>query len=230
MNPERGNVMFYILIAVALLAALITAVAQSGRGSIKQVGEEKSRLLASEITEYANSIANAVAQLRLRGVKETDLCFDDANWGGANYNHAGCGDDINKIFHLSGGGITWKNAPEMAMDNAAAPDDLWHIYADNEVQNIGTTCGAAACADLILVVNELSLEVCKQINTLLDVTDPDTAPPGDTGIGTTRYIGVYGYDETIGNEASELSGKTAACLHETAAPNEYVFYKVLIAR
>jgi hypothetical protein len=74
---ERGNVMFYILIAVALLAALIFAVAQSGRGNIQQVSEEKARLFATEIIQYTGTMANGVAQLRLRGVRDTEISFDN---------------------------------------------------------------------------------------------------------------------------------------------------------
>ncbi len=228
MNPERGNVMFYILIAVALLAALIYAVTQSSRGSIQHVNEEKARLLASEIIQYANAMANATAQLRLRGIGEGNLCFDDAGWGGANYNHAGCGDDAARIFHLSGGGITWKNAPPEAMDSAATPDNLWHIYADNEIQEVGTTCGAAACSDLVLMTDELSEAVCIQINKSLGIGVAGDPPPTDADYGTTRYIGAFGYAETIGDEDSDLTGKTAACFRKAGA--QYAFYKVLIAR
>lgn len=230
MNSERGNVLFYILVAVALLAALTFAVAQSNRGSIQQVNDEKARLLASEIIEYANVVANATAQLRLRGVPETSLCFDDPSWGGANYNHAGCTDDANKIFHASGGGVAWKNAPSQAMSAAASPDNLWHIYSDNEVQQIGTTCGAAACSDLILMTDELNQTVCMKINELLNVGLKGDTPPTDANYGTARFTGSFGYSETIGDEGGDvLSKKTAGCFQKTSTPT-YAFYKVLIAR
>ncbi len=225
---ERGNVMFYILIAVALLAALIYAVSQSGRGSLQQVSDEKARLYASEIVEYANVVANAVAQLRLRSISTENLCFDDPGWGADDYDHAGCTDDARKIFHLSGGGVTWKQAPTEAMDSAATPDNLWHIYGDNEIQRVGTTCGAAACSDLILMVDELSRDVCVKINNLLQVGSKDSDPETDTDYGVVRYIGAFSYDETIGDESPILPGKTAACFRKSGG--EYVFYKVLIAR
>ncbi|MCC7305323.1 MAG: hypothetical protein IT558_03580 [Alphaproteobacteria bacterium] len=228
-NPQSGNVLFYILIAVALLAALSYAVSQSGRGSIGQVTEEKAKILGTEIIEYGNAIANATAQLRLRGVKDSSLCYDDAHWGGANYNHAGCADDAAKIFHTAGGGVTWKNAPAEAMNSAATPDNLWHIYGDNEIKEVGTTCGADSCADLILVVDELNKTVCMKINKLLSVTEDNVDPPTDSGMGTTRYIGVYGYAQTIGDEGSTLVGKSAACFENTGT-GEYTFYKVLVAR
>ena len=230
-NSERGSVLFYILIAVVLLAALSYAVAQSGRGSISAVNEEKSKLVAGEIMEYANAIGNAVAQLRLRGIKDTDLCFDDDNWGVLNYPNASCSDDTKKIFHLKGGGVTWRKAPAEAMDPAAAPDYLWHIYGSNEIDEVGTTCGADSCDDLILVVDELSLQVCQQINESLHVTGPAAVPPGDTSLDEARFTGVYNFQETIGDDVNgaELRGKTAGCFLN-GATSKYVFYKVLVSR
>lgn len=229
---ESGNVLFYILIAVALIAALSFAVANSTRGNIKQLNAERARLYATEIIEFANVIASAVSQIRLRGTDLSALCFDHASWGASDYNHAGCGDDLNKIFHPSGAGLTWTQAPSEAMDLTATPDNLWHIYGDNEIENVGTTCGAAACADLILIVDELQLVVCQQLNDLLGVTDASTTPPTDSDFSETRYIGSFGYNETIGDEAGgePLDGKLTGCFQKTNAPAEYVFYKVLVAR
>lgn len=228
-NSENGNVLFYILIAVVLLAALSFAVMQSGRGNISAVTEEKARMLATEIIEYSNTVANATAQLRLRRVRDTDLCYDNVGWGVANYPNPSCSDDATKIFGLKGGGVTWMNAPALAMDSAMTPDNLWHIYGNNAVQEVGTTCAGDACADLILVADELRLEICMQINNLLKVDNPFDAPPIDTQIGTTRFIGAYTYTRTLGDESTALRGKTGGCFLNTSN-SKYTFFKVLVAR
>lgn len=227
---QSGNVLFYILIAVALLGALSFAVSNSGRGSARQISDDKARLFATEIIEYADAVAMGVAQLRLRGAPLESLCFDHDRWGNADYNHAGCGDDRNRLFHPDGAAITWANAPAEAMDDAASPDNLWHIYADNEVLNVGTTTGAADGAELLLMTDELSLPVCQQINGLLGVTDSSAAPPTDTDYGTMPFAGSFGYAATIGDETAALAGKTAACFQKTANPAKYAFYKVLAVR
>lgn len=229
---ESGNVLFYILIAVALLGALSYTVAQSTRGNVSQLSEERARLYATEIIEHGNVISSAVSQLRLRGVDLDELCFDHASWGASDYNHAGCGDDFNKLYHPDGAGVSWTNAPVDAMDSAATPDNLFHYYGENEIENVGTTCGADSCSDLILLVDELQEEVCIQLNGLLGVTDTSTAPPTDSTFDITRYVGAFGYSQTIGDEAGggALSGKTEACFQKTSAPAEYAYYKVLIAR
>lgn len=229
---ERGNVMMYIFIAVILLAALTYAVAQSTRGNVQQLSADRARMVGAEIIEYSNIMANAVAQLRLRGVEATDLCFDDTGWGGGAYNHGGCTDTANRIFHSGGGGLNWGRPPEIAMAATPVPDNLWHIYGDNEIDDVGTTCGTAACAELILLVDELGEQTCIQINELLGITNPGGVPPTDTNIGETPFAGTFGYSQTIGDEAggTDFQGRTSACFQRTAAPAEYTFYKVLIAR
>lgn len=231
-SSESGNVLFYILIAVVLLAALSYAISESTRGNVQQLSEDRARIYAAEILEYANVVSNAVSQLRLRGVDDDELCFDDPAWGASNYNHGGCADDINRLFHPDGAGMTWSRPPEDAMADSPAPDNLWHFYGDNEVDDVGETCGAAACADLILVVDELAEQTCIQINELLSITNPGGVPPTDTDIGETRFIGAFGSARVIGDEAggANFRGRTAACFQRTAAPAEYTFYRVLIAR
>jgi hypothetical protein len=226
---QRGNVLFYILIAIALLAALTYAVAQSSRGNVSQLSAEKGRLLATEIIEYSNIMASAVAQLKLRGVKESELCFDDAGWGNNDYDHAGCADSLHKIFHPQGGGLTWTRAPHEAMSTALVADDRWHIYSDNEVQDVGTTCADDNCSELILVVDELSQVVCEEIDILLNIIAKGEAVPSDNSdIGETTFKGTYGYTNTINNV--DLNGRTTGCFEKTNPPAEYTFYKVLIAR
>ncbi|GJL85600.1 MAG: hypothetical protein DHS20C02_13750 [Micavibrio sp.] len=230
-NSQSGNVLFYVLIAVALLGTLSYAVTNSNRGNVQQLTQDKARLMASEIIEYGNVLGNAVAQLKLRGVSDTDLCFDDPQWP-VSYNHAGCADNLNKVFHVSGAGAIWAEVNSEAMDATATPDNLWHFYADNEIEEVGTTCGNAACSDLIMVVDELSQTVCIEMNDLLGIVNPGDVPPTDAGLAETLYIGAYGHNNVIGDEVggAEITGKTAACYQKTGAPAEYVFYKVLIAR
>lgn len=230
-DNQSGNVLFYILIAVGLIAALSFAVTQSGRGSARSITEERARLFATEIIEYSNNISAGVTQLRLRGVDVDELCFDDPNWGAANYDYAGCADNFNRIFNIEGAGITWSLAPEGATQTTAAPDNLWHIYGDNEIQDVGTTCGNASCSDLILVTDELDELVCRKINKLINSTIGDSAPPTDSTIGETRYIGDFDFSQTIGDEAGgvAIAGKNAGCFERTSN-DEFVFYKVLIAR
>ena len=229
---QRGNVLFYILIAVALIGALSFAIMQSNRGSLSDITQERARLLASEIVSYGNSLAQATGQLRLRGVDIDDMCFNHENWGASDYDHSGCDDNFNAIFSTNGGGITWKDVDADSIDATTSPDSLWHIYGDNAVENIGTTCSNASCADLVLIADDLKLDVCLKINDVLGIENPSNAPPTDTDYGTARYIGSFAYTATIGDETggANLKGRSAGCFQKTAGTAKYAFYQVLLAR
>ena len=228
-TSQSGNVLFYILIAVALLAALSYAVSQNNRGGGAGLSKERARLYATEVIDTAGSIATGVSQLRLRGVQPDDLCFDHTSWGNANYANPSCSDPQTNLYDLQGAGLNWAEAPREAMDEKATPDYLWHFYRDNEIEGVGTTTGTDTSADLILLVDELSLEVCQQINGLLGVTDADATPPTDTGYGTGYFAGIFTNSAIIGDEDPILANKNAACFFNTS-DNKYAFYKVLVAR
>lgn len=226
---QRGNVLFIILIAIGLLATLSFAVTWSSQsGGSGAVSKEKARLMASEILEYSKIVTNAVTQLRLRGCADSELSF--ANSAVNSYtNNAAPSDNTCHVFNTEGGGVNWGVPQNGVMTVSPSPNDSWNIYGSNEVEGIGSSGGSIENADLILALNGVSLEACKELNGLLKVTGSDAAPPQDSGINTTRYIGVYGNASVIGDESAALSAQKAACFEDTGA-SKFIFYKVLIAR
>lgn len=228
-HGERGNVLFYILIAVSMLGALSYAVTQSSRGNVTQMSTERNKLVAGELIEYSNVMVQAVSQLRLRGVDEDELCFDDPAWGADDYDHAGCTDNYNKIYHPDGAALSWSGLPDDAVDAGASPDNLWHINGANEVEGIGTTCGSDSCVDLLLIADELKQNVCTSINDLLGVSNPSEVPPSDMGMSHSRFMGVYGFNETMSDEDVNLISKQSACYLDDDT-GVYTFYTVLLAR
>jgi hypothetical protein len=224
---ERGNVMFYILIAVALLAALIFAVGQSGRGSIQQVNDEKAKLLASEIIEYANNVSTAFAQLRLRGCKLEEMSFENDTIGG--YANASAPTDRTcNIFDPAGGGITFIGPPVQALDGVSTMP-LFTI--ELEIDGVSTTCGNSGCSDMVMVSGPLLQNVCVQLNNSLSVGDKDDPPvnvAAEFATGLTKYVGNLGHEFAIGT-STNIYGKLAACVQDTD-DNKFYFYKVLASR
>ncbi len=222
---ERGNVMFYILIAVALMAALIFAVGQSGRGSIQGVNQEKARILASEIIDYSNTIATAYAQLRLRGCKLAEMSFE--NTVDLNYTNAGAPADKScHLFELAGGGITFKLPPVEALTGVGKQ----MITGELEIEEVGTTCAATTCAELLLASGPFTKTVCDQINTRLKVNEEGDATPIDAAEFMTRdeFVGAMNFEANIGTAptAGAIFRKTAACLQDSD-DTFYYFYKIL---
>lgn len=232
-SSERGNVLFYILIAVALIAALSYAVSAGLRGSGSQMTQERVDLFASEIIEYANVVSSAVAQLRLRGCTISQLSFENDVVAG--YTNASApSDESCHVFSINGGGVEWNVPPAEFLASATAPNDAWAIYTANEIQDVGiTTLGDDEGLDLIIVLQNLDRAVCLELNERLGVSNPSGNPPADSGLDNVRYQGSFSYAATVGDEDVALKGKAAACYTDggfSLGAGEHTFYKVLIAR
>ena len=227
-TPESGNILFYILIAVALLAALMFAVSQSGRGNIQHVTEEKARLLAGGVIDYANVVSNAFGQLRLRGCALDKMNFANSTIGG--YTNAGApADQTCDIFALPGGGVTFQRPA----DEAVTATGIHVFTAETALQDIGTTCVTDSCADLIMFTGPLSETVCIQVNDRLGVGTAGDPPPASAAnvAASGKFTGTVTYARTFGDTAPELpiKGRSAACIQDSAN-TLYYFYKVLATR
>ncbi|MFP4314071.1 MAG: hypothetical protein ACLFR0_07070 [Alphaproteobacteria bacterium] len=220
---ESGNVLFYILIAVALIAALSFAVSSSDRGSMGQIDNERARLLSSEMLEYSSNVATAVNQLKLRGCSDTQISFQNAT-STADYTNTGnpTGDNTCHVFHISGAGLQFRDAPVGASDLAESI-----LFDGNmEIENIGMTAGDASSSELLLIYRDIGQNVCEAINDLLGLS---SLSPTDTALDFVAFQGTYAYANTIGDEDAALDGMRAGCVQETTG-STYNFYRVLIAR
>lgn len=225
---ESGNVFWYIFICIALLGALSFAIAQGGRTSVSELTHDTRSLTASEIIGYGDTLAKAVTQLRLRGTAVNGLSFANTVFPAADYGTYNT-TAASEIFNPSGAAAIYAPPPPEAQ---SAPAD-YQILSGNEIENIGTTCGTAACADLILAAPNLLQSVCIRINELLGVDNPGGVPPVDSDIDETATFKAgaspFSYAATIGDEDSALASQREACFQETGE-SEYVYYKVLLPR
>jgi len=225
-TSESGNVLFYILIAVVLIAALSFAVSRSNQGGSGTVSAETAKLAASEIIEFGNVAANAVAQLRLRGCPDTQLSFENDQITG--YTNAGAPDDDTcHIFKLAGGAVNWSAVPADAAASAAA---VWTFNGEMDFINIGSNCANSGCTEMVAMIPDVRDQVCKTVNELLGVDTPATVPI-DGSSSIVKFTGSYGYSNQVGDEANsaKLVGFKAGCFTSTAAGYN-VFYRVLRAR
>lgn len=226
-HRESGNVLFYILIAISLLAALSYAVSQGNRASISALTEDRSQLLAAQVIEFGDVLSKAVSQMRLRGTTISDLRFAHVDLN-ATYGTFG-NDPDNEVFHPDGGGVHYHT---LDADITANPD--WVFTAENGVQEIGTTCAAASCSELLAIATGINDTICLRINELLSVSNDGTTPPADNQIQTgTLFAGAFDYNGDIigdgdgtGSANTAMAGKSAACvLDDTTGQN--MFYQVL---
>ena len=220
---ESGNLIFYILLTIALMAALSIAVSRGWRGSFDSLSADRQKLLATQIINDGDTLSKAVTQLRLRGVQFSQLRFASPDLAGGYgvYNAA----PDNEVFNPAGGGVNYRQPPVDAM---VAPAD-YIFTAANGIEESGTTCTAAGCSDLIAVAGPLKREICIEINKLLDVDPNETTPPSMAHLEIAMlFAGSASYSATIGGGPSSvlLKGKTAGCVTDTGAGADY-FYQLL---
>jgi len=223
-HTQSGNALFIILIAVALLGALSYAVTQSNRGGVTALTDEKAKLYATEILDYAQVVSNAVAQLRLRGCDESEISFENNVVSGyANANSPS--DKTCHVFHPSGGGLAF---------GKAFNDNYYHFSGDRFIFDVGTTGSVTSeRAELYvdLIVDE---QICTVINDKIDIENPSgNLPIGLPGSG--RFTGTYNGGNPITHPSnpdslSATRGRKSFCVESSVNPDIHYFVRVLIAR
>ncbi|PJB70017.1 MAG: hypothetical protein CO093_09045 [Alphaproteobacteria bacterium CG_4_9_14_3_um_filter_47_13] len=247
-HNKRGNVLFLILIAVALFAALSYAMTRSSRSGSGDAGKETLALQAAQITQYATGLENSIMRMRLsNGCSDTNISF--TNPFVADYEHPVPPADQCKVFHPQGGGWSYTPPKPEWLDTAQSAEPHYGelIFTGQTcVAGVGTgsdfTCwndGDLTNQELLLTNQELLLivpwikkDLCILLNEKLGVTNPGGNPPQDGGsIWSTlniKFIGTYSENaipETLG-------GIRSACMEGNTFPvaQTYHFYHVLIAR
>jgi len=232
-NNQRGNVLFLILIAVALFAALSYAVTQSSRSG-GDAGRETNVLNSAQLAQYPNQIRTAILRQVIDGTAVTAVRFNEpADFGDLDAQRLG-------VFNPEGGGAVFQDAPGDFM--ADGNPGTWTYNLDNEVEEIGTTGGAGVISnDLIAFLDNVTLAVCQRINVEAGIrASTADAPPVTAALtsvtlnmvddGTTDYTVTGNVDlDGTGGDAGVLHGQPFGCFRNDAAGN-YVYYHVLNER
>lgn len=225
LKTEHGNVLFIILIAVALFAALSYAFTQSSRGGGEDTNPERNSILASEVLEYAKQLEQAVTTIRSNRYSENQLSFAHGDLTG--YGTYGTNPEM-EIFHPQGGGASYRIFP-----SATASD--WVFTGANivhEVGNFSETYAActASCADLVAILPNVSQNLCTTINQKLAIN----STPVDSGTAdiTTKFTGTFTKTQALDDAGSVIDGQRTGCFEGggTPAAGTYHFYHVLLVR
>lgn len=228
---DAGNVLFLILIGIALFAALSYAITQTGRGGTGGgLARENASINAAKIVAYSNSVAETVQRMRINGVD--DLAFRGTA--------CALPDCSGYIFDTGGGGNVLQAPPADVLDSAnsgQATYGRW-VVTSNGVRDIGTDGNGAASSELVLVLPWIKLDICKSLNDKLGVINQDDWPPRDMPSFTlTDFAGTYSTEMIMDSNMSQLLyKKKAGCFSATSvngvagATRHYHFYQVLLPR
>ncbi len=238
---ERGSILFYIFIGIAVFAALSFAVAnimRSGGGNPKR---EIASLYATDIQQYAEGLRRAVQALRIQGIEDTAMSFE--NPIADDYDHAGCTDDSCRVFANAGGGMAYAapSAEWLDSEHAGQPYfGAWYFPAKVCVEGAGN--GGSGCEsdsieneDLVALLPWVTRDLCLVINENLGISNPGDEPPqanSDTWpADSAKFLGSYAAENSVIN----MGGETSGCYRGTAGTGRpgsegYVYFKVLLGR
>lgn len=228
---EQGNVLFLILIAIALFATLAYTITQSMRLGESNITNEQNTIDVAQILTVPSAYRAAVDRMVVgQGIDGGGIIATPP----VSFSTLTADQVRRDIYHPQGGGMSYPLAPANLMD----PDyvtSTWAFNSENEVKNIGTTTTIPDInsVDLMVFLPGLKKSVCQAINKRLGIVGPMPLSNADVYMVASSDPPSYmenGGAFLIGNTAddAQLAGKSEGCFDYGG--NFYVFYAVILGR
>lgn len=228
-NNQDGNVLFLILIAVALFAALSYAVTSSTRSSGGDAGSETNLISSAQITQYPSAVGTSIVRMVISGIGIEELRF----------NRPSEFDDLDStgigVFHPQGGAATYNPVPADIMVDGNAGQ--WTFNAELEVPDIGLSGNDGN--DIIAFLVGIKQAICRKINEehgigkVIPVLSADLSSDYTTRMyddGSSDYVFPTGSDEPdITDGSGTFDGQPFGCF-QNAGGGDYVYYHVVVER
>lgn len=239
-SRESGNVIWFIMLAIALTAALTMTLSRSSDTGGQTGDIERARVQASEIMRYAGGIEQAIEKAVLQGVSENAISFENNFVSG--YANSRCPDSDQAqpcyIFGR-GGGQTYLRPRAEWLDATHSARPLygeWYFTGHVCVEDVGT--GEVGCEsdsngrneDLVMILPWIKEDICRQINSLLKI--PGAIPVESGGAwpaSAIKFQGVFADGEIL-NQSGRMSGCFAGSAANMPPGNSYSYFHVLIDR
>ena len=222
-NKAAGNAMIYVLIVVALFAALTFVLARRhGEGEANSMSPTAVNVGATQILQLSNQIKDAVDQMIYAGsrIDELDFCRpQDACFSTGLTRH--------KVFHPDGGGVVLPALPADAVHQADAnPAPGWYMGRFNNVAWTNTND-----LDVILVAHQINQKICAKINSML--TGSSTIPTLTVALSRALIdAGLHSAGSNVDLDTTSCpacDGKPSLCVSDAAATT-FSFYNVIEQR
>lgn len=223
---QRGNATIYVLIVVALFAALAFVLShQNDSSEAGHITNERADIIAGNIIAYPAQVKQVLDMMVMSGTSPSD--FDFTQSGQPGFNTA---PTIKKIFHPDGGGLTLAQLPAGAIaETSTNPKAGWYL---SEFNNVGSS--VSSDFDVILVAYQISKDICGRINKRL--TGSSDIPPLSNTIPNMLIaresppgIAVHsGSNVDFNASACSSCDLPALCVSEGGP--RYGFYSVVISR
>lgn len=231
--------LIFILVAIVLFAALSFAVSDMMRGgSGNEINEERAKILASDILDYARALRQGVQNMRIsNGCADTAISFDTPSLiGYANGTNTAC-----QLFNASGGGVNYVAPHKDVLAVVTPVPDLynqWYFTGGVCAVGLGVTpsgCSTEAQRDIVAFLPYVNRSVCIAINNSLRVNNPGGNPPIESTHAWPTDNAKFTGNFTNGNILLERNGQMAGCFQGSGPTNTppsgtYHFFQVLLVR
>lgn len=174
---EHGNMLFMILIAVALIGLLTAALMSGSNSESSNIDEETLVIRTTEAQRYAAELERAVSLIIQNGKSEADIRFAHPDAASAYGDLSADTDKKDQAFHSTGGAAEYRDPPAGLNDGTD-----WQFYGHTAVPGVGTSA-----PDLVMVLPKVTEDFCARINTLNGQVTP--SDPNATGTATCIYGG-----------------------------------------
>lgn len=187
LRKHSGNVLFLILIAVALFAALSYAILQSSRTGGDGVAKDKAKLYAAQFVQYGNEVEQAISRIRvINRTPEYGLdVVSPVTWNATA--NATCATNACKIFHLEGGGVSPRFIDEAAFDLTLPVSGVAH-FRTNHFRVVSIKDVGSDLDELVLQINSLRKDVCSEVNKLMGIDDGGNPPSDNSSVVSHRVV------------------------------------------
>lgn len=209
---ERGSALFFILISVAIFAALSYAVVEGLRvneGTTNAVNQDKGQLEATSVLDFAYSVRSAVQQLRINGVPADNLNFVIPGTEPA----FSTAPHTSKVFHPQGGHASYVSVWPTLDDPTQATATEWK-FLSNAVEGIGGSGN-----EVIMALIAVPEKTCSELDRVLLGTTTIPTVSGD-------IVGMFSSGTSTISSANcpACVGKAGACVNNSGLR---AFYFVL---
>lgn len=222
-NAQRGNALVYVLIAIALFAALTFVLTKGGSDEESAgISDDKAQLYATQMISYATQAKQVIDQMIFSGAHIDDLDFTPPS--DPAFNAGATSDNIHMVYHPDGGGLVPGSiAAEATKQTDADPPAGWYLGRFN---NVGWTKTSAQ--DVILVAYQIQPAICQRINLKegIDTIPVLSSAPKLSLIDDSSYSNGSNVDLTTetGQVCPECKNRASLCVQKDGI---YAFYTVV---
>ncbi len=213
--------MIYVLIVIALFAALAFILSRQGQnGEHSAMGAQEIEIESTQMLQAAMQIKQAIDSMTYGGTTLDALDFTPPSAAGFDNPPRTV-----KVFHPDGGGVIMPHLPDAAIGGHADPAAGWYLGRFNTVEWTESTA-----TDVILTAYDIPKALCAKINEKL--TGSATIPVSSAAL---RDILVNDADHSGNNVALTATncpgceGKASLCV-EGPTNDIWAFYAVLEQR